>query len=151
MPFEKLKEIVQRWMWFVLFRSFEMLSLWNKHWPGHATVFCDPSWKITIQVWCCSKMMHLTNLLTFIFLVTGFGVMNEFCGHHACAAWFLPVLMLRILFTRPLWPPLMKWGSELLLRLKQLHCKCWENTWRKTEHWLDNLICHEKGLHVEIV
>jgi hypothetical protein len=29
------------------------------------------------------------------------------------------------MFTRPLWSPSMNWSSELLLRSKQLHLKCW--------------------------
>jgi hypothetical protein len=57
------------------------------------------------------------------------GVMDQFRGLRAH-----PILCrlissckgtLRTLFSRPLWPPSMKWSSELLLQLKQLHRKCW--------------------------
>jgi hypothetical protein len=49
---------------------------------------------------------------------------------------------LRTLFTRPLWPPSTNWSSELLLRSKQLHRKCW----RTLGKWipLGHLTCHER-------
>jgi hypothetical protein len=69
------------------------------------------------------------NFLTCIFLGAGLGVIGQFRSLRAH-----PIIRrlissceytLRTMFTRLLWPPSMNWNSELLLRSKQLHRKCW--------------------------
>jgi hypothetical protein len=103
---------------------------------------CYPSWKIISHMWCSSKMVHLhivlvspEKFLTCIFLGAGLGVTDQFrCLRAHLILYRLSSSCedtLRTLFTRPLLLPLMNWSSELLMRPKQLHRKCWRTLGRK--------------------
>jgi hypothetical protein len=77
------------------------------------------------------------NFLTCIFLGAGWGVMDLFRGLRAH-----PLLrrlisscedMLRILFTKPLWPPSMNWSSEFCCDRNCYTANAWENS---EENWI---------------
>jgi hypothetical protein len=111
---------------------------------------CYPIWMIS-QMFCSEQnripphigLVLAEDFLTCIFLGAGLGVMDQFCGLRAH-----PILRrlsfscgdaLRSCLQDPA-TSLMNWSSELLLRSKQLHSKCW----RETESRLDISRAHER-------